>query len=68
MNIIISTKHIMMPVYIKLFNIMIENGIVPSDWVKGNIIRIYKNKGYKTDPMNHRPITLLSCIGKVFLP
>ena len=42
MNIIISTKHIMMPIYIKLFNIIIENGIVPSDWVKGNIIPIYK--------------------------
>lgn len=63
---IISTKHIMMPIYIKLFIIIIENGAVPSDWVKGNIIPIYKNKGYKTEPMNYRPITLLSCIGKVF--
>ncbi|MEW8546901.1 MAG: reverse transcriptase family protein, partial [Candidatus Thiodiazotropha sp.] len=63
---IISTKNIMMPIYIKLFNIIIESGIVPSDWVKGNIIPIYKNKGNKTEPANYRPITLLSCIGKVF--
>lgn len=63
---IISTKHLLMPVYVKLFNIILETGIVPSDWVKGNIIPIYKNKGNKLDPANYRPITLLSCIGKVF--
>lgn len=63
---IISTKHLLMPVYVKLFNIILDTGIVPSDWVKGNIIPIYKNKGNKLDPANYRPITLLSCIGKVF--
>lgn len=32
----------------------------------GNIIPIYKNKGNKNDPESFRPITLLSCIGKLF--
>ena len=63
---IISTKHLMLPIYEKLFNIILNSGIVPSDWIKGNIIPIYKNKGTKTDPANYRPITLVSCIGKVF--
>ena len=63
---IISTKHIFVPIYRKLFNLILENGIVPSDWVKGNIIPIYKNKGNKNEPNNYRPITLLSCIGKLF--
>ena len=31
---IISTKHIFIPIYTKLFNIILANGTVPSDWVK----------------------------------
>ena len=60
---IISIKHIFVPIYRKLFNLILENGIVPSDWVKGNIISIYKNKVNKNKPNNYRPITLLNCIG-----
>ena len=63
---IISTKHLLLPIYEKLFDIILNSGIVPSDWIKGNIILIYKNKGAKTNPANYRPITLVSCIGKVF--
>ena len=63
---IITTKNIFMLTYKILFNIILDNRIVPSDWTKGNIIPIYKNKGSKNDPANYRPITLLSCIGKVF--
>ena len=63
---IILTKHIFIPIYKKLFNIILENGTVPSDWIKGNIISLYKNKGSKMDPANYRSITLLSCVGKLF--
>jgi hypothetical protein len=31
-----------------------------------NIIPIYKNKGDSNDPKNFRPITLVSCLGKLF--
>ena len=48
------------------FNLILDNGIVPTDWLKGNIIPIYKNKGRKEDPANYRPVTLLSYIGKDF--
>jgi hypothetical protein len=34
--------------------------------VVGNIIPIYKNKGDSNDPNNFRPITLVSCLGKLF--
>ena len=55
-----------MPIYRKLFTLILENGIVPSDWVKSNIIPIYKNKSNKNEPNNYCPITVLSCTGKLF--
>ena len=60
------TIHAMLPTYTKLFNLVFDTGIVPENWVLGNILPIYKNKGDKTFPENYRPITLLSCLGKLF--
>ena len=50
----------------KYFNLVLNTGIVPSDWTKGIIKPIFKNKGSIDDPDNYRGITLLSCIGKLF--
>jgi hypothetical protein len=50
----------------KLFNLIFQSGVIPDSWLNGNMKPIYKNKGYKTDPQNCRPITVLSCLGKVF--
>ena len=61
-----STIHVMSPIYVKLFNLIFENGIVPENWTIGNILPIYKNKGDSNAPENYRPITLLSCFGKLF--
>ena len=61
-----STKDIMMPLYIKLFNKVLQCGYMPEDWLIGAIIPIYKNKGDKKDVNNYRGITLLSCLGKLF--
>ena len=55
-----------MPVYLKFFNIIYESGFVPEEWLIGLVKPIYKNKGDPTKPDNYRPITLLSCLGKVF--
>jgi hypothetical protein len=51
---------------LKLFNIIFTSGLVPSMWTIGTIIPIYKNKGDPKEPSNYRPITLLSCLGKLF--
>ena len=51
-----------MPTYLNLFNIIYESGIVPEDWLIGLI----KPIGDPMKPENYRPITLLSCLGKVF--
>ena len=56
----------MREIIIKLFNIVFDTGLIPADWSVGNIIPIYKQKGDVTDPVNYRPITLLSCMGKLF--
>ena len=56
----------MSPIYVKLFNLIFEKGIVPESWTAGNILPIYKNKGDINAPENYRPITLLSCFGKLF--
>ena len=61
-----STKEIFLPVYEALFNKIFDSGILPISWLEGSITPIYKNKGSTADPTNYRPITILSCLGKVF--
>ena len=51
--------------YVKLFNIVFDTGIVPEAWSLGKNIPIYKQKGEQNYPSNYRPITLLSCMGKL---
>ena len=54
---IICTKTQMLPIYVKLFNIILKTGYIPSNWSEGIQCK---------DPENDRPITLLSCVGKLF--
>ena len=61
-----STIHVMIPIYKKLFNLILDTGIVPESWTCGVIKPIFKKKGDPSDPSNYRPITLLSCFGKLF--
>ena len=56
----------MSPTYTKLFNIIFDTGLVPKSSSIGNILPIYTNKGSSKLPENYRPITLLSCFGKLF--
>ena len=39
--------------------------MLPDLWLVG-LIPIYKNKGNAESPENYRPITILSCMGKLF--
>jgi hypothetical protein len=52
--------------YVDLFNLIFNSGKIPDSWLVGNSVPFYKNKGTKTDPKNFRPITILSCFGKLF--
>ncbi|MCG7875884.1 MAG: reverse transcriptase family protein [Candidatus Thiodiazotropha endolucinida] len=60
------TKECMLPIYVSLFNLILDTGHIPDMWLEGKIKPIFKNKGGPLDPNNYRPITLLSCLGKLF--
>ena len=55
-----------MPLYVKLFNLILETGIIPKAWGYGIIHPIYKKKGGPKKTESYRPITLTSALGKVF--
>ena len=61
-----TTSHIMLPVYKKLFNIIFSKGLIPESWSYGTIKPIFKGKGDPKLAENYRPITILSCFGKLF--
>ena len=54
-----------MPVYIKLFNLILQSGKMPDIWCHGPTSPIYK-LGAKIDPTNYRGICVSSCLGKLF--
>ena len=60
------SKHLFLPIYEKLFNIVFDSGIIPNAWLEGTIRPLYKNKGDSKHVQNYRPITILSCLGKLF--
>ena len=59
-----NATDILMPLLIKLFNIIFESGKLPTLWLDGR--PIFKNKGDSANPENYRPITILSCFSKLF--
>ena len=54
----------MLPLYIKLFNVILNTGVVPESLLIGQIIPILKNKGRRDDPTNY--LTRVSCLEILF--
>ena len=48
----------------KVFNLSLEEGIVPSEWKEANITPLFK-KGSRNKPENYRPVTLTSVVCKL---
>ena len=49
----------------RLFNLILDFGYIPNMWKKANIILLLKPKKDKQQPSSYRPISLLSCLGKL---
>ena len=61
-----NTADLMVPIYVLFFNLVLDTGFLPESWLEGIIRPIYKRKGDPHQPENYRPITILSCFGKLF--
>ena len=48
----------------KLFNLSLEEGMVPSEWKEANITPLF-NKGSRNKPENYRPVSLTSVVCKL---
>ncbi|CAF4455321.1 unnamed protein product [Rotaria sp. Silwood2] len=48
-----------------LFNSILNIGYIPNEWKKANIILLLKPNKDKQHPSSYRPISLLSCLGKL---
>ena len=51
---------------LKLFSFVNESEQVPSEWMKANVANLHKD-GDACDPSNYRGISLISCLGKIYL-
>ena len=47
-----------------MFNMSLQEGIVPLEWKEANIIPLFK-KGPRNKSVNHRPVSLTSVICKL---
>ena len=60
-----ETAHTISKPLLILFNRSLQECIFPSSWKHANVMPLFK-KGSKHLTSNYRPISLLSCVGKVF--
>lgn len=56
----------MVPILVKLFNLILNTGHIPEEWILGIIKPLHKSKGDVNNPDNYRAITLISCFAKCF--
>ena len=48
-----------------IFNLVISSGIIPKDWKSARVNPVFKADS-RVDPVNYRPISVLSVIAKLF--
>ena len=58
------SAHVLAPSLTRLVKLSLTTMIVPSLWNLANVCPVYK-KGNRSDINNYRPISLISCVGKL---
>ena len=53
------------PLLTHIFNLCLRTGTMPLSWKSARVVPVHK-KGSKFDPKNYRPISLLSCVAKLY--
>ncbi|KHN76932.1 putative RNA-directed DNA polymerase from transposon X-element [Toxocara canis] len=61
-----TAKNFVATKLLSLFNTIIQNGEFIEEWKEAKIRAIFKNTGSEQEPANYRPISLLSCVSKLF--
>ncbi len=56
---------LLVKILVQIFNAIILMGYIPKAWKNANIILLLKPKKDKKKPSSYRPISLLSCLGKL---
>lgn len=56
----------MIEILTSLLNKVVLLGKIPKIWKKSVTSMLYKGKGPKYDPLNYRPIALISCVYKIY--
>ena len=56
---------ILAPSLTKIFNQSLNHGIYPDDWKIAKVVPVFKN-GARNDLNNHRPISIISAVAKIF--
>ena len=63
--VVTANVRIIAPSLCMIFNKSLQLGSLPSDWKLANVLPVHK-KGAKDHVENHRPISLLPIVSKVF--
>ena len=57
-------EHISIPLA-TVFNLTLEEGMVPLEWKEANVIPLFKKKGSRNKSENYRPVSLTPVIYKL---
>ena len=61
-----SIPHILFPILLAIFNVIMSCSVFPEIWWKATVAAIFKNKGLKRFASNYRPVALVFMLSKFF--
>ena len=61
-----NCKSVLLPCIYSLIGRYWQEGRIHQDFKDAKVVALYKNKGDRSDCNNHRGVSLLSVVGKVF--